>query len=145
FRRLLFVCFVCFVVCFDSPCCLSFLPVDFQLQTVPPRRRKGTHMKRLAIGFAIILGFLLPGRGQEATSLVPQFLKTLKPRSIGPANMSGRIVDLAVHEQRPSIMYVASASGGLWKTVNNGITFHPVFERESTVALGAVALAQSNP
>jgi photosystem II stability/assembly factor-like uncharacterized protein len=103
-------------------------------------------MKRTAIGLSILLGFFLPlGRGQEAASLVPEFLKTLKPRSIGPANMSGRIVDLAVYEKRPSIMYVASASGGLWKTVNNGITFQPVFERESSVALGAVALAQSNP
>lgn len=103
-------------------------------------------MKRTALGIAAILGFFLQaGHGQEKTSLVPDFLKTLKPRCIGPANMSGRIVDIAVYDKRPSIMYVASASGGLWKTVNNGITFQPVFERESTVALGAVALAQSNP
>ncbi|HMF16552.1 MAG TPA: hypothetical protein VKE98_05060, partial [Gemmataceae bacterium] len=103
-------------------------------------------MKRAAIGFSIILGLFLPSsRGQDTASLVPEFLKALKPRSIGPANMSGRIVDIAVYDQRPSIMYVASASGGLWKTVNNGITFQPVFERESSVALGTVALAQSNP
>jgi len=102
-------------------------------------------MKRIAISFAILGFFLTPSRGQEVASPVPEFLKTLKPRSIGPANMSGRIVDVAVYDQRPSIMYVASASGGLWKTVNNGITFQPVFERQSSVALGAVALAQSNP
>src|SRR6516164_6173900 len=102
-------------------------------------------MKRIAISFAILVFFLTPSRGQEVAPPVHEFLKTLKPRSIGPANMSGRIVDVAVYDQRPSIMYVASASGGLWKTVNNGITFAPVFERESSVALGAVALAQSNP
>jgi photosystem II stability/assembly factor-like uncharacterized protein len=103
-------------------------------------------MKRLVIGFTLILALFLPlARAAEGPSLVPEFLKTLKPRSIGPANMSGRIVDVAVYEKRPSTMYVASASGGLWKTVNNGITFQPVFERESSVALGAVALAQSNP
>jgi photosystem II stability/assembly factor-like uncharacterized protein len=103
-------------------------------------------MKRIVIVLITILILFHPlGYAGETSSLVPGFLKTLKPRSIGPANMSGRIVDVAVYEKRPSIMYVASASGGLWKTVNNGITFQPVFERESSVALGAVALAQSNP
>src|SRR5258708_6932164 len=107
---------------------------------------KGTIMKRGVFGFTILLGLLFQfGRGQEAPSLVPEFLQTLKPRSIGPANMSGRIVDVAVYDKRPSIMVVASASGGLWKTVNNGTTFEPVFEREGSGALGAVALAQSNP
>lgn len=75
----------------------------------------------------------------------PEFLKVLVPRCIGPANMSGRIVDVAVYEKHPRIMYVASASGGLWKTVNNGTTWAPVFERQGTGALGAVAVSQSNP
>jgi photosystem II stability/assembly factor-like uncharacterized protein len=84
-------------------------------------------------------------RGQDAAGLESQFLKAVKPRHIGPANMSGRVTDIAVVESRPSTMYVASASGGLWKTVNNGTTWKPVFERENTVALGAVAVSQSNP
>jgi photosystem II stability/assembly factor-like uncharacterized protein len=78
-------------------------------------------------------------------SPAPQFLQTLKPRHIGPANMSGRICDVAVVENEPRIQYAASASGGLWKTINHGTTWTPVFERESTVALGAVAVAPSNP
>ena len=81
--------------------------------------------------------------GQEL--LVPQMLQTLKLRSIGPANMSGRITEVAVYEKEPRIMYVASASGGLWKTVNNGTTWTPVFERRRTISLGAVAVAASNP
>jgi photosystem II stability/assembly factor-like uncharacterized protein len=59
--------------------------------------------------------------------------------------MSGRLTDIAVYEKEPRIMYVASASGGLWKTVNNGTTWKPVFEREKTVALGAVAVSQTDP
>lgn len=78
-------------------------------------------------------------------SLVPQYLKQLKPRSIGPANMSGRMPALAVYENDSRIMYVASAAGGLWKTTNNGTTWKPVFERETTVALGAVAVADRDP
>jgi photosystem II stability/assembly factor-like uncharacterized protein len=80
---------------------------------------------------------------QEAPGLA-QSLPALKPRSIGPANMSGRVVDVAVCEKEPRIMYVASASGGLWKTTNRGITFAAVFERETTIALGAVAVHQAN-
>ena len=45
--------------------------------------------------------------------------------------MSGRIVDLAVLEEDPYTMYVASATGGVWKTTNNGVTFKPVFEKEN--------------
>jgi photosystem II stability/assembly factor-like uncharacterized protein len=59
--------------------------------------------------------------------------------------MGGRVVDLAVVESRQATFYVATASGGLWKTTNNGTTWAPVFEREVTVSLGAVAVAPSNP
>jgi photosystem II stability/assembly factor-like uncharacterized protein len=59
--------------------------------------------------------------------------------------MGGRIVDVAVVESRPATMYVATASGGLWKTLNNGTTWKPVFDQEETVSLGAVAVARSNP
>jgi photosystem II stability/assembly factor-like uncharacterized protein len=59
--------------------------------------------------------------------------------------MGGRIVDVAVVEKKPRQMYLATASGGLWKTVNNGTTWTPVFEHENTASLGAVAVAPSNP
>src|SRR5436309_2995268 len=85
------------------------------------------------------------GRADDAPAFDGRLLKALKPRSIGPANMSGRITDVAVVERRPSTMYVASASGGLWKTVNNGTTWECVFDKETSVALGAVAVSQSNP
>src|SRR6185295_19040467 len=62
-------------------------------------------------------------------------------RSIGPANMGGRITSLAVFEADPTTYYVATASGGLLKTVNNGSTFEHQFDKEKTVSIGAVAVA----
>lgn len=65
-------------------------------------------------------------------------------RSIGPATMGGRIVGLAVYEKQPSIWWAATASGGLLKTTNNGITFEHQFDREKVVSIGAVAVSQSD-
>jgi photosystem II stability/assembly factor-like uncharacterized protein len=65
-------------------------------------------------------------------------------RSIGPANMSGRITGLAVFEADPSTYYVATASGGLLKTVNNGSTFEHQFDKQATVSIGAVAVAATD-
>jgi photosystem II stability/assembly factor-like uncharacterized protein len=59
--------------------------------------------------------------------------------------MGGRITGLAVYEKKPSTFYVATASGGLFKTVNNGTTFAPVFEREGSISLGSVAISQVDP
>jgi photosystem II stability/assembly factor-like uncharacterized protein len=72
-------------------------------------------------------------------------LANLVPRSLGPTTMGGRITGIAVYDKNPAIFYVASASGGLFKTLNNGTTFDPVFEREGSVSLGAVAVSQSDP
>jgi photosystem II stability/assembly factor-like uncharacterized protein len=65
-------------------------------------------------------------------------------RPIGPANMGGRITSLAVFDADPTCYYVATASGGLLKTENNGSSFTHQFDRESTVSLGAVAVARTN-
>jgi S1-C subfamily serine protease/photosystem II stability/assembly factor-like uncharacterized protein len=66
-------------------------------------------------------------------------------RLIGPANMGGRITALAIYDADPTTYYVATASGGLIKTVNNGITFDHQFDQQSTVSIGDVAVCQSNP
>ena len=77
---------------------------------------------------------------QEPPPLATRHLDALRPRNIGPAVMSGRIVDLAVVESDPSKFYVASATGGVFKTSDNGITLSPVFEREGTHSVGAIAV-----
>ncbi|HKK77381.1 MAG TPA: hypothetical protein VJ953_20045 [Saprospiraceae bacterium] len=65
-------------------------------------------------------------------------------RNVGPTVFSGRVVDLAVSEEDPSHFYVAYASAGLWKTVNNGITFEPLFDDEMVMTTGAVAVDWEN-
>lgn len=75
-----------------------------------------------------------------AQPLSDSFLNGLEFRSIGPATMSGRIVDLAVSEKDPYVIYVASATGGIWKTTNNGVTFEPQFQNEAVHSIGAIAL-----
>jgi photosystem II stability/assembly factor-like uncharacterized protein len=72
-------------------------------------------------------------------------LKKFVFRAIGPASMGGRIDDFAVVESNPSTYYVAFATGGLWKTINNGTTFEPIFDTYSTSSIGDVAVCQSDP
>ena len=69
----------------------------------------------------------------------------LEWRSIGPANMGGRTADVEGVPGDPNVVYVASASGGLWKTTNGGVTWKPIFERYGTISLGDIALAPGNP
>ena len=66
-------------------------------------------------------------------------------RSIGPAVVSGRISDVAVHPTRPSTWYVATASGGLWKTTNAGTTFDAIFDGEDSYSIGVVVIDPNNP
>jgi photosystem II stability/assembly factor-like uncharacterized protein len=72
-------------------------------------------------------------------------LSGLTFRDIGPANMSGRFVDVAVYEKDPYVFYAASATGGVFKTTNNGVTFTPVFEKEATHSVGDIEIDQANP
>ena len=66
-------------------------------------------------------------------------------RSIGPTNMSGRVIDIAVNESNPYEFYVAAATGGLWKTADNGVTWRPVWESQSVNSIGAVTVDQRAP
>jgi len=66
-------------------------------------------------------------------------------RSIGPAVTSGRVIDIEVNPQDHSEYYVASGHGSLWKTVNSGVTFSPIFDEQSSFSIGAVTLDPSNP
>src|SRR5438876_4138909 len=72
-------------------------------------------------------------------------LKALKARSIGPAVMGGRVADIALDPKDPYTFYVALGTGGLMKTADNGGTFDAVFEKEAVAAVGAVAVAASDP
>ena len=72
-------------------------------------------------------------------------LSGLKFRGIGPALTGGRVVAIAVNPNDHSEYFVGSGHGSLWKTVNNGITFTPVFDNQKSYAIGAVTIDPSNP
>lgn len=72
-------------------------------------------------------------------------LKSIKPRNIGPAGMSGRITAVDVVVNDPETWYVGAASGGVWKTTNAGATFTSVFDAQSIINIGSIAIQQSNP
>ncbi len=69
----------------------------------------------------------------------------LKLRSIGPALMAGRISDIVVDPDDPRRIVVAVASGGVWRTTNNGTTWSPVFDKEGSYSIGCLALDPTNP
>ena len=72
-------------------------------------------------------------------------VKNMKPRNIGPGGMSGRVTSIDVVESNPEIIYVGTASGGIWKSTSGGVKWEPIFEKELTASIGAVAIQQSNP
>jgi len=80
-----------------------------------------------------------------AQTLDEDHLSAFQYRSIGPTRQSGRFVDFAVPLQEPGTFYAAAASGHLWKTVNNGITFEVLFENEDVYSIGDIAVAPSDP
>ncbi|CAF3790876.1 unnamed protein product [Rotaria sp. Silwood1] len=71
-------------------------------------------------------------------------LKSIEFVNIGPSVMSGRVVDVEVSPSDPTIFYVAYASGGLWKTSNNGMSFAPLFDNEAVITIGDVAVDWAN-
>jgi photosystem II stability/assembly factor-like uncharacterized protein len=117
----------------------------------PVLERSTMSRKRFVSSSVLALLFLVTPliraaeKPEAAGSLPPGWFRSLDWRPIGPAHMSGRIVRFAVSSKDPSIWWVASASGGLLKTTNNGVTFEHQFDHEATVSIGDVCVAPSNP
>lgn len=103
-------------------------------------KNKSTIMKRI---FSIV--FLLTTTLLFSQEFSMEMVKNMKPRNIGPGGMSGRVTAIDVVETNPEIMYVGTASGGIWKSTSGGIKWKPIFEKELTASIGAVAIQQSNP
>ena len=74
------------------------------------------------------------------TSKLAKLAGNLKFRSIGPALTSGRIADVVVDPTNPKTWYVATAAGGVWKSVNAGTSFTPIFDGEGSYSIGAIAI-----
>src|SRR5438067_3878141 len=76
---------------------------------------------------------------------INETFKGIKFREIGPAVMGGRIDDFAVVDSNPDIIYVGTASGGIFKTTNGGITWEPLFDDQPVSTIGDIAIAPSDP
>lgn len=72
-------------------------------------------------------------------------LGALKFRCVGPSVTSGRISDLAVHPDNRAVYYVATSSGGVWKTTNGGTTYEPIFDSQGSYSIGCVTMDPNNP
>jgi photosystem II stability/assembly factor-like uncharacterized protein len=80
-----------------------------------------------------------------AGTMCPETFAGLEMRSVGPALMSGRIADIALHPHDPGTWYVAAGSGNLWKTTNAGTTWTPLFEDQGSYSLGCVTIDPHDP
>src|SRR5215470_5440072 len=82
----------------------------------------------------------------QDVTLDSDMISGLPIRSIGPAAMGGRIADIAaVREGARLTIYVGSASGGVWKSVDGGTTFKPVFDKQKSLSIGSIAIDPQNP
>ena len=82
---------------------------------------------------------------RSAVDAVDSLLTGITVRHLGPGTMSGRVTAIAVERHRPHILYVGTASGGLWRSTTAGTTWESLFDDGPTASIGAVALAPSNP
>ncbi len=94
--------------------------------------------------FAVLCTILLSGP-LFSQPIDMSLFKDIKPRNIGPAGMSGRVTSIDVVESNPDIIFIGTASGGLWKSDNGGTSFIPLFDKEKAASVGAVAVNQNNP
>ncbi len=90
----------------------------------------------------LLLSFNIYGQKKDVNK---QIFSDIKLRNIGPAFMSGRIADIAIHPGNPNIWYVAAGSGGVWKTVNAGTTWQPIFDKQKSFSIGCVTIDPNNP
>jgi len=101
--------------------------------------------KLLTISFAMVLSLIVSNVGLNAQQLDMELLKGMEPRNVGPAGMSGRITAIDVVESNNDIMYVGSASGGVWKSESGGIKWEPIFDDYGAASIGAIDIHQKNP
>jgi photosystem II stability/assembly factor-like uncharacterized protein len=101
-------------------------------------------LRNFGIPFAVF-ALALAAAAQDVT-LDSDTLSGLPIRAIGPAASGGRIADIsAVHENGRLTIYVGSASGGVWKSVDGGTTFKSMFDKQPSLSIGSVAIDPSNP
>ncbi len=103
------------------------------------------HRLLTSVAIVLVLSLVPTAAPAEESRLNAETFEGLELRAIGPALMSGRIADVALHPEDPSIWYVAVGSGGVWKTDNSGTTWQPLFDNEASYSIGCITVDPSNP
>ena len=101
-------------------------------------------------GLILVAAFTLPhhiswAQDEEPLDPVESLVEAMNVRHIGPGTMSGRVTSITVPHNEPEIIYVGTASGGLWKSTSAGVTWDAIFDDQPTQSIGAVALSPLNP
>ena len=99
-------------------------------------------MKFKHFSFSLIVLLLTSVVSLAQTDL--SIFEAMQPRSIGPAGMSGRVTSIGVVRHNRNIIYVGTASGGLWKSVSGGTSWEPLFDQEEVASIGIVTIDPSN-
>lgn len=101
----------------------------------------------LLVAFAQLSFAQSPGESYRTQSALRKksLLKEYPARNIGPTVQGGRVVDIEANPSNPQEFYLGFASGGIFKTTNNGMTFLPIFDQQDALGIGDFALAPSNP
>ena len=94
-------------------------------------------MKKYIIHFVLVVGL-------TSQSITTDQMSQLAFRNIGPSVAGGRIHDVEVVPENPEIMFIASASGGIWKSSSKGTMWKPVFDDQKVSTFGDIAISQSN-
>jgi len=107
-------------------------------------RRAKSSMRTLLMAIPLLTGLLL-GSGLAHAQNAAALVGDLKWRSIGPAGASGRVTDVEAVGSDPLRIYVGLATGGLWKTDNNGLTWESLFDQQANGSVGDLAALSSAP
>jgi photosystem II stability/assembly factor-like uncharacterized protein len=110
-------------------------------------------MKSIVLSFLSVFLFLplqtleaQKRKNKKTTESTPTVsLEAFSLRNVGPAFLSGRIADIKTHPENESVWYVATGSSGVWKTVNAGTTWTPIFDDQPSYSTGCITLDPSNP
>ncbi len=119
---------------------LALLTMSASLTTFAQKKKKTTAPPPTTTTAATSAADRTKGYEQRQKLDANSLVSNVKFRAIGPTDMSGRVVDLDVNDANPTQFFVAYASGGLWKTENNGMSFTPLFDQESTMSIGDIAV-----
>src|ERR1044072_2846318 len=98
-------------------------------------------LRARVVTLASVVLLAVGGWGARAANI----LDGLPARNIGPASMGGRIVDIEGVESNPQILYVAAATGGIWQTTDGATSWTGLFQNETTMCTGDIAVSLSNP